>query len=708
MRLRWPQGFLPALAAYTAITAVASFPLLRRLTSAIPAGGDSWLYYWDLWWVHRAVTRFQNPFFTKLLHYPYGTSLYFHTLNLLPSVAAIPLIDAAGLAAAFNAIVFVSFVASAYATYALCHDALDSETGLDDRVKAGAAFVGGLVFAFSSYRFVHSLGHLDLVSTQLLPWVALLILRARNCHRATTAIGAGIVLSATFLTTPTYALFVIVFMAIVPSVDWVYARRTVKTTLKSECIVLTTFALVCAPVLIPMIMGGMRQGRVPQPEYDIGRFSVDLVRFVIPNRAGMLWRWLPPSTEVLGASADAGIETRIFLGYVPLIMGAVALVRSRVEKIWWISFSAFCALAVGPRIHIMGHDIAPWLIMPYAFLMHLPYGTVARVPARFAVMAMLCLAVLSAHGVAVLTQRLATSRRVVAITSLGFLSLGEHLVMPLPMMTVTPPAFAEIMARSGDARGVVEIPIPDDPSKYPIRMMYQTIHQKPMYGGYIARGLPPLQFDAIPGFAELKRLSPIDDIVEYAPALFTAIGRTALNSYDVGWIVIEKRLLDGAELPRAERMSESLADSLSAFEDSEVLIYRVNTRVDASVPRSIWLDTGWSYLEHDSRRKWRWMATQASLRVNAGAPATVSIEFDAQAYMVPRRIKLSVGDRDIDVIGVSPALGHFTTHTFRLSDATQRIDITSLDGTDRPRDDPRQLSVAFSDIKFIVNKLAAE
>ena len=45
----------------------------------MPLGRDSWVNYWNLWWVERSPfeTHF-NPFFSPLLYYPYGASLYFH------------------------------------------------------------------------------------------------------------------------------------------------------------------------------------------------------------------------------------------------------------------------------------------------------------------------------------------------------------------------------------------------------------------------------------------------------------------------------------------------------------------------------------------------------------------------------------------------------------------------------------------------------
>jgi hypothetical protein len=62
----------------------------------------------------------------------------------------------------------------------LAHDVAPADVALHPRPARLAAFVAGAVFTFSSYRFVHVLGHLDLLSTQWLPFVVLFLLETRR------------------------------------------------------------------------------------------------------------------------------------------------------------------------------------------------------------------------------------------------------------------------------------------------------------------------------------------------------------------------------------------------------------------------------------------------------------------------------------------------------------------------------------------------
>src|SRR5262245_3235986 len=166
---------LACLALYTILGMAATFPLVVHFTTAIPVGGDSWVNYWNLWWLRLAlVERHTTPFFSPDVYFPYGASLYFHTLNLTQGLIALPLISVGGLAAAYNTLVFLSFALSGYGTFRLAlyilRDGTDAQAAdSQDRTNRQAAFVAGLVFAFSSYRFLHLGGHLDLLSTQWIP-----------------------------------------------------------------------------------------------------------------------------------------------------------------------------------------------------------------------------------------------------------------------------------------------------------------------------------------------------------------------------------------------------------------------------------------------------------------------------------------------------------------------------------------------------------
>jgi hypothetical protein len=160
---------------YLALAIVATYPLILHPFSSIPGSGDAYQFYWNLWWVKQALVDLRaNPYVTYALFAPYGGHLYFHTLNLLQDLIALPVTVVLGLPAAYNATVWLSFGLSGYGAYRLGLYVLEREIDGDAvasnrRAAHLAAFVAGAGFAFSSYRFVHLLGHLDLVSTQWLP-----------------------------------------------------------------------------------------------------------------------------------------------------------------------------------------------------------------------------------------------------------------------------------------------------------------------------------------------------------------------------------------------------------------------------------------------------------------------------------------------------------------------------------------------------------
>ena len=120
--------------AYLLIAIGWTWPLATRLTTAIPGDGkDGWQNAWNLWWVATALNTGRWPWRTDLLFHPYGADLYLHPLEALNGLLAWPLLDAAGVVPAYNAIVFFSLVASAVAMYALARDRLR---------RAGAAPAG--------------------------------------------------------------------------------------------------------------------------------------------------------------------------------------------------------------------------------------------------------------------------------------------------------------------------------------------------------------------------------------------------------------------------------------------------------------------------------------------------------------------------------------------------------------------------------------
>jgi hypothetical protein len=167
-----------ALLGYLAFTALLTYPLVREFGRAIPGDGfDGWQNVWNIWWVKRALlVEGTNPYFTRLLDYPAGVYLYFHTLNIFNGLTFLPITLNAGQLAAYDVAAAFSFVVGGYGGYLLTLRAM-SQPGTT-RTSVGAlahtaAFLGGFIFAFSPYHMAHLLGHMQLISLEWLPFCAL-------------------------------------------------------------------------------------------------------------------------------------------------------------------------------------------------------------------------------------------------------------------------------------------------------------------------------------------------------------------------------------------------------------------------------------------------------------------------------------------------------------------------------------------------------
>jgi hypothetical protein len=706
------------LGAYALLTLVATYPLILHVGDAIPGSGDAYQFYWNLWWVRRAMLQLHaNPYVIGDVFYPYGAHLYFHGLNLLQGTLALPITLGLGLPAAYNSLVLLSFTLSGYGTYRLALHVLAHDVDRDEVAKHPgparlAAFVGGAAFAFSSYRFVHLLGHLDLLSTQWLPLFVLFLLKTRREPGWWNPFWCGLFLAATTLTSSYYALFLFVFLAFFVASVLAHRGPGWRGALTRLAVALGVFATLVLPLLVAMLSRGVTEGRTSNPAYDLDRFSADLLAFVVPSTLHPVWgSSVAPAYGVMARNGSR-LEAVMYVGVVPLLL-AVAAVRAIGTRAWgfWLGGCAlFTVLALGPVPHVGGRTVVPGLsmLMPYRLLSRLPYGDIPRVPARFVVMTTLCLSMVSAGGAWTLLRRLERRRALGAALALAGLILFENAGWPVPLGDLHVPPFYDRLAREPVRAGVIEAPIPDDPAVFPRRMLWQTVHGQPVFGGYLSRSLPPLAFEAVPGFAQFKNLSgTIDDVVRYDDRQLPAISLAVLDAYGAGHLVIEKDLLPPAGAERMIDVADALFGSAArVFEDTFIAAYEVPR--GAPLQSAMWLDSGWSYLERlaepgrDQRTlRWRWMSERARLGIMSPVPTRVRVRVTAQAFDTVRRLRLRLGGSDLAVWAIQRHRLDFETPVFDVPAGTRFVELTSLDGAASPGVDVRRLSVAIYDAELV-------
>jgi hypothetical protein len=218
--------------------------------------------------------------------------------------------------------------------------------------------------------------------------------------------------------------------------------------------------------------------------------GVDFAALVLPNPNHPL---APQSIrDFLTPRPDAYLENVASIPLVLLAVLALAWRRGWRPPREWLVLTAFVGLlALGPFIYVAGvntHVPGPWALLRYV-----PVVELVRTPARFSVVLMVGMAVLFALALRELGRRAPARRRLLLGTVAALLAF-ELLPIPRPLSAATVPTIYERIA--ADPRPhvrVLELPFglrdgTQSIGNFTARtQFYQTMHQKPIVGGYLSR-----------------------------------------------------------------------------------------------------------------------------------------------------------------------------------------------------------------------------
>lgn len=453
-------------------------------------GADGYQNIWNLWWVNQVLTESGgNPWFTNFLHHPAGTTLVGHTLNPFNGLLAIVLLPFLSMVETYNAIVLFSFVTGGLTAFWLCRAMTGAYAG---------SIVGGAVFTFSSYHYMHADGHLQLTALQWLPLFVLCWIRF--CERPTVGRGAGaaVMLWLVMLCDLYYFAYCVFTGAMFylwqarKNGDWFFLFRA--ATAPAAAAFLVPASLTCGLLVTALVY---QHATDPLAGTHSPRdLSMDLLS---PFVWGYYWRfrdqvqplWLPLAKYVTEASVYLGVSVVALSVYAWRQRARVPVAHL---GFWMIVAGFFFVmslgpnlrvggyeLSLGPRVSMMGHDDVNLLVLPYAVLwLVFPPWRLAGVPVRMMIMVQLVAAIMAAGGVHALLHSSWRWRRVAVAVLLTWIAFDYW---PAPSR-LTSPAMPSYVAALRDLPGGAVL---DLASNAPLALYYQTAHQKPMAFGYISR-----------------------------------------------------------------------------------------------------------------------------------------------------------------------------------------------------------------------------
>jgi hypothetical protein len=508
-KARGVRRILTIFLVYAVMTLVMTYPLIN-LTALGSASyqGDARLIIWTLAWDNHALLS-GLPLFQSNMFYPAADSLAYNEHLVGLGLFTLPIYAATHNAVlAYNVVWLLSFVLNGVAAHALLKRYTQSDL---------AALTGSMVYTFSFYKMLHAHGHLHLVWTWLVP-VSLLCLERwyeRPTLRRAIVWGVAVVLQA--LTSWYLAVMVVIAQsaAVLGLTPLLWRQRKLRDVWH-----LLFVTVVAAAIVWPFAR--VYRDLAPASRREVAANSADTPAYLIPPQdtwAGQLWL-----SHVGRGPRWIWGERTLFVGWIALGFSALGL-GSLVRRNHWRLVFVYGGLTVVAIALSFGPSVTPagesW--SAFGALSSIPGMGGFRAPARFALLVLLGISVLTAFGAARLQHR--GARGTLALSVLFPLMLSEWFVVRFPSGKPQPfpvPAIYKVAALS-TARALVSLPQYRATRDWFLGadyLYFSTAHWRPIVNGF-GRAEPPgyprlvSHMNAFPGpnNARTMRTTGIDYIV---------------------------------------------------------------------------------------------------------------------------------------------------------------------------------------------------
>jgi hypothetical protein len=238
-------------------------------------------------------------------------------------------------------------------------------------------------------------------------------------------------------------------------------------------------------------------------------------------------------------------------GWIPisaLILAAVAVAGRFGDPIvrqWAFAGTAFMAWSLGPWLTMFGHRTP--LILPAILVRFVPIVSNARIPGRAMVVVYLAIAMLVSLGLARLSAGSKSTRP--AVWWLALLLGIECLPARPPFGTPDLPSQYAALKTRDRAGAVCELPLGlrdgfgETGSFDSSVLLHQTLHERPIVGGFVAR-LPPAvarDYAAMPVIGLLLRLSSGGKLSDEPVHMSPREAASALSAARIAFVVLDTR-----------------------------------------------------------------------------------------------------------------------------------------------------------------------
>lgn len=502
------------------VTGVVSTWPLATSPWLVPDHQDPLFSTWRLYtWARNLASLGAQGWFDGNQFHPAHYVLLFSDAIALPALIGAPFIWAGvPVVLVYNGLVWLTILSAGLAMYA-CARAISG--------SHGGALAAAVVFVGAPLRLDHVM-HLELLCTAFMPLAVLATVRAMDgSRRAAWGIGASI--AGQFLSCIYYGVFLLTVWPVLALVEWLRRRGQVDRAVVVRVVAgLGIAAVIAGLYAIPYqraraIVGDRSDG-------ELGGYSGSFDAFVLSPPTSRLWGW----------TSEAGKSERwLFPGLVGSAIAVSAITTPAAPWTAAVAVTALIAADASRGTDGLAYPLFRTLLPPYKGL---------RVPARFGMVVLTMVALLTAIGWSTMSRAFAGRPRapILGAVIVALLVVETAASVPVRRMPSSAPPVYQFLATL-PAGVVAHLPLPN-PSRLPgfdaDFIYFGQYHRLHMVNGN--SGFYPPDY--------MRVLEASRDIASDATM-------DALRSVDVRYVVVHDRYFDtealrGAQIYRLEQRTD--------------------------------------------------------------------------------------------------------------------------------------------------------
>ena len=448
---------------------------------------DANMLFWDAWYLKLLLAGQADFYYTDLLFHPTGVSLAFHNFSLPHMIVFAGLQAIMPASNAFNAtFLLLSFSTAAAGYIYLCYLFRDK----------WVALFGAVVFATGAFILTRP-AHPNIAFIATIPLSLYFLHRGLLEVRLKFLLIAGALIGATaFIGMYTLVCLLIMLLAYLLYFGWQgWNRRVFWVHIFLMLLVIGGFLVLR---FYPMLADP--QGISGALAKNTGRESgKDLLGYLVNTQHPITYPILSALFPI--APFDHNWSNVVFLGYIPMLLAAVAFIRSRNRRrlLPWLALAlGFLILRLGSYLTLNGIDY-PNIVLPKHFLtqaipyLFRPFWAVDNFHAG----ALFPFAVLACYGLARVLRAMPSKRRLIAVLILTGATAFEYYEAQAPGVV---PAerldFIRWLRGEPDQDSIRLIHLPFGTQKHKVYGLYQTYNGYPHAAGRPTR-TPTTAFDYI-------------------------------------------------------------------------------------------------------------------------------------------------------------------------------------------------------------------